>query len=121
MKIFTRSPEGGCVTVAVTRQEPSDGSRAAESMVVLGIATFVKLSHGQIGFASGNSALGGESCFGALAGCALPEAIAAVNSAPATSVVRTEEWMVCITFYGREFYYCRMCMGGVIDPDGAVL
>src|SRR2546425_10159619 len=49
MKILTRSPAGGCVTVAVTRHAPFDGSSVAESMVVLGMDCFVRLSHGRIG------------------------------------------------------------------------
>ena len=47
MNTFTASPAGGCVTVAVIRHEPSEASIAAESMVVLGNATLVRLSHGR--------------------------------------------------------------------------
>src|SRR2546425_11830144 len=55
MKTLTRSPEGGCVTVAVTRHEPSEGSIAAVSIMVLGSETFARLSHEHTGAASGKS------------------------------------------------------------------
>src|SRR5687767_1796891 len=61
MKILTRSPDGGCVTVATTRHQPLEGSIVAESMVVFGSETLVRLSHGQTGFASGKSGFGGVS------------------------------------------------------------
>src|SRR5437870_4422289 len=61
MKTLTRSPDGGCVTVAVTRHEPSEGSSAAESIVVLGSETLARLSHGHTGAASGKSGFGGVS------------------------------------------------------------
>src|SRR5436190_740073 len=61
MKILTRSPDGGCVTVAVTRHEPSEALSATESIVVLGSETLVRLSHEQTGLASGNSGFGGGS------------------------------------------------------------
>src|SRR6185503_8610349 len=61
MNTLTRSPAGGCVTVAVTRHDPFVGSIAAESIVVFGSATFVRLSHGHTGAASGKSGFGGAS------------------------------------------------------------
>src|SRR5947207_15427841 len=61
MKILTRSPDGGCVTVAVTRHEPSEESMAAESIVVLGSETLARLAHGHTGAASGKSGFGGVS------------------------------------------------------------
>src|SRR5438445_7120599 len=61
MKILTRSTDGGCVTVAVTRHEPSEGSSEAESMVVLRSETLARLSHAHTGAASGKSGLGGVS------------------------------------------------------------
>src|SRR5436190_1094654 len=61
MKILTRSPDGGCVTVAVTRHDPSEESMAAESIVVLRSETFARLSHGHTGAASGKSGFGGAS------------------------------------------------------------
>src|SRR2546425_12367162 len=53
IKILTRSLEGGCVIVAVTRHEPSEGSTPAESMVVLGRESLARLSHGHTGAAPG--------------------------------------------------------------------
>ena len=61
MKTLTRSPDGGCVTVAVTRHEPSEESMAAESIVVFGSENFARLSHGHTGAASGKSGFGGVS------------------------------------------------------------
>src|SRR2546430_15487707 len=61
MKTLTRSPDGGCVTVAVTRHEPSEESMAAESIVVLGSETLARLAHGHTGAASGKSGFGGAS------------------------------------------------------------
>src|SRR5438093_9836430 len=52
MKILIRSPDGGCVTVAVTRHAPFEGSSAAESILVLGMETFARLSHGHIAAAA---------------------------------------------------------------------
>src|SRR5687768_8112225 len=64
MKTLTRSPEGGWVTVAVTRHQPLEGSMVAESIVVFGIETFARSSHGQTGLASGKSGSGGASAAG---------------------------------------------------------
>src|SRR5438132_796400 len=61
MNILTRSPDGGCVTVAVTRHEPSEESMAAESIVVFGSETLARLAHGHTGAASGKSGFGGVS------------------------------------------------------------
>ena len=47
------SPAGGCVTVAVTRQEPSIGSMVTESMVVLGSEREERLSGVRTGAVSG--------------------------------------------------------------------
>src|SRR3954453_10725644 len=41
---FTRHPVGGCVTVALTRQDPSAALSSTESMVVFGSETLVKSS-----------------------------------------------------------------------------
>jgi len=49
MNTLTRSSVGGCVTVAVTRHEPSEGSTTAESMVVFGSEIRVRLSHEHTG------------------------------------------------------------------------
>jgi hypothetical protein len=49
------------VTVAVTRHDPFVGSIVAESIVVFGSATFVRLSHGHTGAVSGKSGFGGTS------------------------------------------------------------
>src|SRR5438034_1580725 len=61
MNTLTRSPDGGCVTVAVTRHDPSEGSSAAESIVVLGSETLARLSHGHTGEAPGKRGFGGFS------------------------------------------------------------
>src|SRR5437879_2433455 len=61
MNSLTRSPAGGCVTVAVTRHDPSVGSIAAESIVVLRSETLARLSHGQTAAASGKSGFDGVS------------------------------------------------------------
>src|ERR1051325_9406528 len=77
MKTFTRSPAGGCVTVAITRHELSEGSITAESIVVFGIETLLSSSHGQIGVESGNKGDGGPSGFCGFAGCAPARLMAA--------------------------------------------
>jgi len=59
MNILTRSPEGGCVTVAVMREGPPAGATAAESMVVSGSETEVRLSHERTGAAFATSGFGG--------------------------------------------------------------
>src|SRR5262249_26868960 len=46
---LTRHPVGGCVTVALTRQDPSAALSSTDSMVVFGIATLVRLSCGITG------------------------------------------------------------------------
>jgi len=51
IQTFTLSPEGGCVTVAVTRHQPFEGSIVADSIVVFGIDTFARLSHEHTGAA----------------------------------------------------------------------
>src|SRR5438477_10619210 len=61
MKTLTRSPDGGCVTVAMTRHERSEGSSAAESIVVLGSVTLPRLSQGHTVSASGKNGFGGVS------------------------------------------------------------
>src|SRR5262245_57242589 len=61
IQTLTRSPEGGCVTVAVTRHHPFDGSSEAESIVVFGSETFVRLSHEQTGAALRKIGFGGVS------------------------------------------------------------
>src|SRR5262245_44857020 len=61
MNTLTRSPADGCVTVAVTRHEPSDGSIAAESIVVFGSEILARFSHGHTGVVSGKSGFGGAS------------------------------------------------------------
>src|ERR1044072_4037818 len=61
MKTLPRPPDGGCVTVAVTRHEPSDDSTAAELIVGLGSETLARPSHGHTGEASGKSGFGGVS------------------------------------------------------------
>jgi hypothetical protein len=47
--------------VAVTRHQPFVGSIAAESIVVLGIETFARPSHGHTGVALGKMAFGAVS------------------------------------------------------------
>src|SRR5262245_1262118 len=68
-QIVTLSPAGGCVVIAVTRQMPGlFASSTADSIVVFGSFTFIRLSHVRTGFASGISAFGP----GATAGAAPP-------------------------------------------------
>src|SRR2546430_16866536 len=89
MKTLTRSPDGGCVTVAVTRHEPSVGSIAAEAIAGFGSDTLARLSHGHTGAASGKSAFGGI-------------------SAARTTVVATQRAVAGVT---RLIRRCRRSMG----------
>src|SRR5262245_16089829 len=61
MNTLTRHPVGGCVTVALTRQDPSSALSSTESMVVFGSATLVRLSCGITGALSAKTGLGGFS------------------------------------------------------------
>src|SRR3954463_13033716 len=58
---LTRHPVGGCVTVALTRQDPSAALSSTESMVVFGSATLVRRSCGITGALSAKVGLGGAS------------------------------------------------------------
>ena len=58
---LTRHPVGGCVTVALTRQDPSAALSSTESMVVFGSETLVRLSCGITGALSAKAGLGGAS------------------------------------------------------------
>src|SRR5262249_61963311 len=53
---FTRHPVGGCVTVALTRQDPSPALSSRGSVVALGIATLVRSSCGITGSLSAQAA-----------------------------------------------------------------
>ena len=61
MNTLTRHPVGGCVTVALTRQDPSAAFSSTESMVVFGSATLIRLSCAITGELSVNAGLGGIS------------------------------------------------------------
>jgi hypothetical protein len=59
-QIFTLSPAGGWVVIAVTRHMPGFiGSTAADSIVVFGKATAARLSQVLTGFAFAINAFGG--------------------------------------------------------------
>src|SRR5262249_57459478 len=58
---LTRHPVGGCVTVALTRHDPSAALSSTESMVVFGSATLVRLSCGITGALSAKAGFGGGS------------------------------------------------------------
>src|SRR5271165_4090556 len=59
IQIFTLSPMGGCVVIAVTRQMPGfAGSTVADSMIVFGSATIARLSQDRTGFAFAIAGLG---------------------------------------------------------------
>src|SRR5688500_14084117 len=55
---LTRAFAGGCVTIAVTRHEPSAGSIAADSIFVFGSVTFNNSSQPQVGIAAGKIGFG---------------------------------------------------------------
>src|SRR3954465_13750718 len=59
MNTFTRHPVGGCVTVALTRQDPSAASSSTESMVVFGSETLVRSSCEITGSLCGEGRRGG--------------------------------------------------------------
>src|SRR5688572_24536470 len=62
----TRSPEGGCVVNACTRQTLGlAGSMAADSIVVFGRATVARLSHERAGLALAIAGFGGVCIRGA--------------------------------------------------------
>src|SRR5262249_1361134 len=56
---FTRHPVGGCVTVALTRQDPSASFSSTESMVVFGSETLARSSCEITGSLSAKMGLGG--------------------------------------------------------------
>src|SRR5262249_44941463 len=58
---LTRHPVGGCVTVALTRHDPSESLSSTESMVVFGSATLARPSCGITGSLSAKIGLGGAS------------------------------------------------------------